>query len=146
MPSASKKTIKNYSELEYRRKWLYQLQSEFKQICSWHGISLAVPAFRVSDSSTTLGSWHPVTRTISISSTLINEYSWDAVINVLKHEMAHLYVHEYLGKGMEEPHGPSFAEACKKLGVLFPFSAAAGDTPKVFTAARQQGCDSEYDR
>ena len=146
MATASKKSINTYSELEYRRKWLYQLQSEFKQICSWYGISLAVPAFRISNSPATLGSWHPASRTISISSTLINEYSWDTVINVLKHEMAHQYVHEHLGQGMEQPHGQSFAEACKKLGVLFPFSTATGDTPKVFTAVSQQGCDPEYDR
>ncbi len=146
MGKAAKQNINNYSEVEYRRKWLYQLQSEFKQICSWYRISLAVPAFRISDSPATLGSWHPETRTISISSALINEYSWDAVINVLKHEMAHQYVHEYMGRGMEQPHGQPFAEACKKLGVLSPFNTSTGDTPKVFIAARQQGCDSEYDR
>ena len=146
MAKVSKQNIPTYSELEYRRKWLYQLQSEFKQICSWYRIALAVPSFRISESPATLGSWHPESRTISISSALINEYSWDAVINVLKHEMAHQYVHEYMGRGMELPHGQAFADACNKLGVLSPFNAATGDTPKVFIATRQQGCDSEYDR
>ncbi len=146
MINGAKNNTNNYSELEYRRKWLHQLQSEFKQICSWYRISLAIPAFRISDSPATLGSWNSETRTISISSALINEYSWDAVINVLKHEIAHQYVYEYLGRGMEQPHGQSFAEACKKLGVLFPFNSSAGDTPKVFVAAEQHGCDSEYDR
>jgi predicted SprT family Zn-dependent metalloprotease len=146
MVNVSGNNINNYSQLEYRRKWLHQLQSEFKQICSWHRISLAVPAFRISDSPATLGSWHPETRMISISSALINEYSWDAVINVLKHEMAHQYVHEYLGRGLEQPHGQSFGEACKKLGVLFPFNAATGDTPKAFVAAQQYDRDSEYDK
>ena len=136
----------NYSELEYRRKWLHQLQAEFRQICSWHRISLVTPAFRISESRATLGSWQPETRTISISAALINEYSWDAVINVLKHEMAHQYVHEYLGRGMEQPHGLAFAEGCTKLGVLFPFNTCAGDTPKVFTAAGQHRPDPEYDR
>ncbi|UCD65941.1 MAG: DUF2786 domain-containing protein [Deltaproteobacteria bacterium] len=135
-----------YKELEYRRKWLYQLQSEFKQICSWYRISLSVPAFRISDSLITLGSWNPETRTITISAALINEYSWDAVINVLKHEMAHQYVHETMGKGREQPHGQAFTEACEKLGVVFPFNTPSGDTPKVFTDYRQPGYDSEYDR
>lgn len=133
------------SELEYRRKWLHQLQSEFKQICSWYGISLAVPAFRISDSRSTLGSWNPESRTISISATLIGEYSWDAVINVLKHEMVHQYVHEYLGRSMEQAHGPAFVEACPKFGVLFPFNTATGDTPKVFTAAGRERCNAGYD-
>ncbi len=146
MVNGSRQNINKFSELEYRRKWLYQLQSEFKQICSWYRISLAAPAFRISDSPATLGSWNPGSRTISISSTLINEYSWDAVINVLKHEMAHQYVHEYMDRGMEPPHGLSFVEACEKFGVLFPFNTSTGDTPKVFTAARQHGSDSEYDK
>jgi predicted SprT family Zn-dependent metalloprotease len=146
MVNGTNRDINNFNKLEYRRKWLYQLQSEFRQICSWYRISLAAPALRISESPATLGSWHPETRTISISSALINEYSWDAVINVLKHEMAHQYVHEYMGRGTEQPHGQSFAEACKKLGVVFPFNKATGDTPKVFVAARRDGCDSEYDR
>jgi len=133
-------------ELEYRRKWLHQLQSEFKQICGWYRVPLAVPAFRIYDSTATLGLWSPETRTISISSNLINEHSWDAVINVLKHEMAHQYVHEHMNRGMELSHGPSFKEACEKLGVLFPFNTATGNTPKVFSAETHHARDSEYER
>jgi len=146
MVNGARQNLNKYSDLEYRRKWLCQLRSEFRQICSWHRVTLAVPAFRISESPATLGSWNPEARVISISAVLINEYSWDAVINVLKHEMAHQYVHEYLGRGMEQPHGPSFAEACEKLGVLFPFNTATGDTPKIFTAAGKQDRDPEYDR
>jgi len=144
MIKGSTKNINKYSELEYRRKWLYQLQAEFKLVCSWYKISLAVPAFRISDSQRTLGSWNPDTRTISISSVLISEYSWDAVVSILKHEMAHQYVHEFLGRGMEQPHGPAFFETCEKLGVLHPFNTATGDSPKIFTAANQHGSDPEY--
>ena len=141
-----KRNIHRYSELEYRRKWLYQLQTEFKQICCWYRISLAVPAFEIRDSTATLGLWSPASRTISISETLINEHSWDAVINVLKHEMAHQYVHEYMNRGMEQPHGPSFKEACEKLGVLFPFNTATGNTPKVFSADKTPKSNPEYER
>jgi len=93
-----------------------------------------------------LGSWNPDTRTISISSFLINEFSWDVVINVLKHEMAHQYVHEFLNMGMVQPHGEPFRQACEKLGVVSPFSKATGDTPKIFTEAGGQDSDPEYDR
>jgi len=135
-----------FTELEYRRKWLHQLQSEFRLICSWYRISLAAPAFRITDSKTMLGSWNPDTRTISISAILISEYSWDAVINVLKHEMAHQYVHEFMGRTIEQPHGPSFQKACENLGVLVPFNSAGGDTPKAFSAAEQHCSNPEYDR
>jgi hypothetical protein len=138
------KILNKYSELEYQRKWLYQLQSEFKLVCNWYKISLAVPAFRIINSQSTLGRWNPDTRTISISSVLIREYSWDTVINVLKHEMAHQYVHEFLERGMEQPHGPAFLESCDKLGVLCPFNTATGDSPKIFTAANQHRSDPEY--
>jgi hypothetical protein len=144
MRAGLKQNINNYSDLEYQRKWLYQLQSEFKQVCSWYKVVLAVPAFRIIDSKTLLGSWSPVTRTISMSSFLIHEYSWDAVINVLKHEMAHQYVHEILGREAEKPHGPAFSEACEKFGILYPFNTATGDTPKVFTDTMQQDSDPEY--
>ena len=146
MLKGPKQNLDNYSDLEYRRKWLYQLQSEYKQVCSWYRISLASPAFIISDSQTKLGSWDPETRTISISAGLISGYTWDAVINVLKHEMAHQYVHEFMDRGMEQPHGPAFAEACKKLGVSYPFGNATGDTPKVFIDAGKKDGDSEYDR
>lgn len=144
--SESRKNPADYSEGEYRRKWLYQLQSEFKVVSLWHGIALAPPAFRIIDSRTILGAWDPGTRTISISSCLINEYSWDAVINVLKHEMAHQYVHEVMERGMERPHGPAFDEACEKLGVSYPYTTAAGDTPKVFSDINQHNSDPEYNK
>ncbi len=144
MVKDSTKNSNKYSELEYRRKWLYQLQAEFKLICSWYKISLAVPAFRLIESRRTLGLWNPETRTVSISSILIHEYSWDTVINVLKHEMAHQYVHEFLKRGMEQPHGPAFLDSCEKLGVLYPFNTASGDTPKIFLDTKQHGSDTEY--
>jgi len=135
-----------YSELEYRRRWLHQLQSEFQLVCSWYRIALAPPAFRLTDSRTTLGAWDPAARTISISSVLINESSWDTVINVLKHEMAHQYVHEFMGRGAEMPHGQAFAEACGKLGIQHPFNIATGDTPRIFTDPDRHDPDPEYDR
>ena len=133
-----------YTELEYRRKWLYQLQCEFEVICRRHGIALGHPAFRITDSRSILGTWDPASRTISISASLINECSWDTVINVLKHEMAHQYVHESMGRGTELPHGPAFEEACEKLAVPYPFNTATGDSPKIFVDTDQSGRDPVY--
>lgn len=131
-------------ELAYRRRWLHQLRSEFRQICSWYGLPLKAPGFRISDGISLLGSWDAQTRTISIAAGLISQYSWDSVINVLKHEMAHQYVHEVLQRGMETPHGPLFKEACLKLGLTFPFDTAAGNTPRVFSAEKGHTGDPEY--
>jgi hypothetical protein len=39
------------------------------------------------------------------------------VIEVLKHEMAHQYVFEVLGRVDEPAHGPAFRELCERLGI-----------------------------
>jgi hypothetical protein len=45
---------------------------------------------------------------------------------VLKHEMAHQFVHEVLGKHDESAHGPAFRALCEDLGV----DATAAGVPK----------------
>ena len=39
------------------------------------------------------------------------------VREVLKHEMAHQFVHEVLGHQEEPSHGPSFQRVCQQLGI-----------------------------
>lgn len=134
-----------YSKIEYQRKWLHQLHVEFRLLCSWHNLSLATPAFEITDSKRVLGGWIPDSRTIAIAARLIQEHAWDSVINILKHEMAHQYVHEIMGRQREIPHGPAFQEACDRLGVIQPFRSATGDTPKVFTEGMGHHQDAEYD-
>jgi len=138
--------MNHYSQTEYRRKWLHQLHAEFKLLCSWHNLSLATPAFEITDSKSALGGWMGDSRTIAIGARLIQEYSWESVINILKHEMAHQYVHEIMGRQRELPHGPAFQEACDRLGVMQPFRSATGDTPKVFTEEKCHHQDVAYDR
>jgi hypothetical protein len=137
--------MNSYSKTEYQRKWLHQLHVEFKLLCSWHNLSLAAPAFEITDSKTALGAWIPGSRTINVSARLIENYSWDVVINILKHEMAHQFVHESMGRQKELPHGPAFQQACDLLGLPGPFRSAAGDTPKVFIGKTGHDQDIEYD-
>jgi hypothetical protein len=54
---------------------------------------------------------------MEISLPLVLEKPWGVVVEVLKHEMAHQYVHEVLGETDETPHGPAFRDACARLGV-----------------------------
>ena len=134
-----------YSQTEYHRKWLHQLCAEFKLFCSWHKLTLATPAFEITDSNTALGAWMPDSRTIAISARLIEKHSWDSVVNILKHEMAHQYVHEVMGRQREIPHGPAFQQACELLGVPQPFRTATGDTPQMFIGNMRHAQDVEYD-
>jgi predicted SprT family Zn-dependent metalloprotease len=138
--------MNQYSKTEYQRKWLHQLNEEFRLISYWHNVTLATPALEITESSKVLGAWIPCSRTIAISAKLIQNFSWDGVVNVMKHEMAHLYVQEVMGRAKEMPHGPAFQEACNRLGVPQPFRSATGDTPKVFVADRQHCGDVAYER
>jgi hypothetical protein len=76
---------------------------------------LARPAFRLSDSRDKLGEWNGATRTLTIGLHHILSHSWEAVLETLRHEMAHQYVHEVLGLPGAPPHGEAFAEACRVL-------------------------------
>ena len=77
----------------------------------------------------------PATRTIEMSRPLVSEQPWGAVVEVLKHEMAHQYVHEVLRRDDETPHGAAFQEACARLGID---ARAAGmpETPAEATDGR----------
>jgi len=110
-----------------RRQWALQLLREHGNICFQYRVALKSPAFEITASRKTLGAWISATRTIRIAADLIGNYSWDIVLNVLKHEMAHQYVDEYLGRGGEKAHGPIFKKACEKLGLPPEFRSAGGD-------------------
>jgi SprT-like family/Protein of unknown function (DUF2786) len=93
-------------------------------LASWHQINdayfrqaLSPPTLELVRTRTTLGRWMPETRTLEISRPLVLDQPWGVVIEVLKHEMAHQYVHEILGERSQTPHGPAFREACARLGV-----------------------------
>ena len=79
--------------------------------------SLTAPTLQLVPTRATLGRWMAETRTIEVSRALVVEQPWGAVVEVLKHEMAHQYVHEVLGESSQSPHGRAVREACARLGV-----------------------------
>jgi predicted SprT family Zn-dependent metalloprotease len=78
---------------------------------------LAPPAIALSDAPSRLGRWVLAERTIEIARRLVLTQPWGVVVEVLKHEMAHQFVHEVLGKSDEAAHGPAFREVCERLGI-----------------------------
>ena len=78
---------------------------------------LRAPTLELVPHRSTLGRWLPSTRTLEISRPLVLEQPWSAVIEVLKHEMAHQYVHEVLREDVQTPHGRAFQEVCARLGI-----------------------------
>ena len=88
---------------------------------------LRPPLFKLGESSRRMGQWDPTTRTITISLTHILENSWVNVLETLRHEIAHQYVHEVMQLPDTPPHGAAFAEACRLLRCNAQCRAAAED-------------------
>ncbi len=80
-----------------------------------HRERMRPPLFRLRDYRRTWGTWSVERREISLGRDLVLRHSWDAVLEVLLHEMAHQFAEEVLGAGEEPPHGPVFQRACHLL-------------------------------
>ncbi|MFM8358825.1 MAG: SprT-like domain-containing protein, partial [Verrucomicrobiota bacterium] len=75
------------------------------------------PVFALLDATTFLARWVPHTRSIEFARTTLTAHPWGVVEEILKHEMAHQYVSEVLGRTDETSHGPSFRAVCESLGM-----------------------------
>ena len=113
-----------------QQAWLEQLVHEFNDICYYYRVQLRTPIFELSAAQQQLGCWVPGQRIIRISQYLIASSSWDVVLMVLKHEMAHQLCSEYFAS-CDLGHGKAFQEACQLLGVPSPYNHATGDLPEV---------------
>lgn len=97
---------------------LRELRKTYQDLnASYFKRSLRAPEIRLSDTKSRLGLWDLEKRCIEISRPLIVSFGWGAVVEVLKHEMAHQYVHEILGRTTEPAHGPAFREVCERLSI-----------------------------
>lgn len=93
--------------------------------------SLRRPVFALSEAPGRLGRWVPEQRTIEISRRLLTDHGWGAVVEVLKHEIAHQFVDEALGLRGEAAHGPAFRAVCAERG----FDPAASGVPEANASA-----------
>ena len=91
---------------------------------AWHGFNrglfagrLRAPVIELTDREGQLGCWHPSTRTLALQRAMVRARPWGVTLEVLKHEMAHQYVHEALGETGETAHGPAFRDTCARLGI-----------------------------
>ncbi len=107
---------------------LRELVAEYKRIndATFRG-SLSLPSIQLTSSGSRLGCWTKDTRTLELSRELVANNGWGVVVEVLKHEMAHQYVHEVMGHTDEAPHGPAFKDLCLRLGI----DASAAGLPRV---------------
>jgi hypothetical protein len=87
--------------------------------------ALRPPVIELAQASGFLGRWSLSTRRLELAREFVLSSSWGAVVEVLKHEMAHQYAHEVLKATDETAHGPAFRETCKRMGI----DAAASGIP-----------------
>jgi predicted SprT family Zn-dependent metalloprotease len=104
--------------VELEAALLRELRASFDELNqSYFKRALRPPEIKISDSTRRLGQWDPARRRIEMSRSLFVKEPWGTVLEVLKHEMAHQYVHEILGRVDEPSHGPAFREVCERLGI-----------------------------
>ena len=112
-----------------------EIRAEYARLnASYFRRALRPPLLLLSDATTRLGRFDLTGRTLEIARSLALEHPWSALVEVLKHEMAHQYVLEQLGVLDEPPHGPTFRQVCERLGV----DAAASGLPRT-PGARSEG-------
>ncbi len=102
---------------ELQAKLVRRLQTDWEDInYTYFKDVLRRPIFALTDTRRCLGRWHAGARTLEISRTLVLEYPWAEVVEVLKHEVVHQFVDECLAVD-EPPHGPTFRSICQRLGI-----------------------------
>src|SRR5688572_29625009 len=97
------------SPAEKRIRWINQLYTEHSHVCFSYKLRLARPVIHVAPLESLWGRWDPEIRTLTISEKLIENYPWETVIEILKHEMAHQFVTDICRS--DEAHGPLFEDA-----------------------------------
>lgn len=102
-------------------------------------------SIELSDAASRLGRWISEARTVEISRPLVLTQPWGVVIEVLKHEMAHQYVHEVLGVTDEAAHGPAFREVCTRLGIDAMASGMPAAGPSRADPGAAAGSDAAAD-
>ncbi len=107
---------------EVRRAW------DEANALLFHG-ALRPPVLALTAAAAELGAWVPKERVLRLSWGLLLDHPWGAVVEVLRHEMAHQYVHEVLGAQDETPHGPTFREVCARRGIDASAHGTVGGAP-----------------
>ena len=103
-------------ESDLHRAWGRRLANWWVQYNDEYvGGRMRPPTIRIGSTESQLGRWEGVRREIMISARHISRDDWMSVLETLRHEMAHQYVHEILNVEDESAHGRAFVRACELL-------------------------------
>lgn len=97
---------------------LRALRAEWRRWNEWlFDGRLRAPLIELSDAEHQLGLWTSKDRTLRVARRLVRGHVWVTVVEILKHEMAHQYVVEVLGRTDETAHGDTFRRVCLERGI-----------------------------
>ena len=123
---------------ELERALVRELLGEWRRLNASHfRNALRAPVMALIESRQFLGRWSHDDRTLELSRSFVLSHPWGSIVEVLKHEMAHQYVHEILREMGETAHGSAFRGVCERLGI----DASASGVPPVVVGA--EGGDEE---
>jgi len=104
---------------ELERRILHGLACEWESarwiLNSSNREKLRRPLFSIREMNSKWGYWSEEKNEICLSRNLVLNHSWDAVREILLHEMAHQFAGQVLGSGSKPPHGQKFKRACYLL-------------------------------
>lgn len=104
------------------------------------------PLFMLDDAASRWGAWSADRCEIRLSRGLIDHHPWDAVREVLFHEMAHQLADELFDARGETAHGPMFLKACGLLGAN-PHASGSFTLPtEQVRRAESHGADRSAER
>lgn len=96
---------------------------------------LKTPIIRFVEGKERWGAWVSGDRVLELALRLLDR-PWGDLLEVLKHEMAHQYVDEVLGRATQEgPHGPTFQEVCAQRGID---ARTAGDPESAWIEGQEE--------
>jgi predicted SprT family Zn-dependent metalloprotease len=121
---AIKKTKRPYMYLSWKDCHL-ALYKAYDTISYQYSLKLPKPLIEIVETGNFWGRYLHTLRKIEISKELITHHTWDYVLFILKHEIAHQMVYEKYPE--EEPHGKRFQEACSRIGLPAYFRRASID-------------------
>jgi hypothetical protein len=125
--------------------WEQQLAKEYDNLIWLHKVkNLHRPPILVIDVESFWGQWDSVERRIKMSKKLIAMHSWDVVINVLKHEIAHQMVSD-LYQSNEVAHGNYFQICCERVGLPQEFRRSSLNLSEPLIADKVSSVTEEAD-
>ena len=117
MPQQKPKEI--YIQEKLERQILHGLSCEWENalwtLKASYRYRMQKPLFNLRDMNGKWGYWSNEKNEICLKRNLVLDHSWDAVRQVLFHEMAHQFAEQVFYARNESPHGKAFQKACFML-------------------------------